>query len=479
MKRNLFLFVFICFSWAAVAQNNDSLSSAVSAAAGDTLVKKERKKLFNRKSKEDIIKKGISFGPLPVVAFDQDRGFQFGALLNLYDYGDGSYYPHPRQQWYIEVSAYTKGTQQYFFTYDTKHLIPNVRMSLAATVVYDKALDFYGYNGYGSKYHHDSVSYWRKKSDKTGMPPQYMSAFYRLERLAMTVKADFVGNIWKNKLFWQASYYFAWHRYRSIDLDKINKGKDSVEMFSGLTLYEKYIAWGIIPEKEAGGGFTSAVKIGLMYDTRNFEAAPSRGIWAEAHITLAPHFLGTTHAYYRYMATFRHYVPIAKDRLVFAYRLNYQGCFGNYLPYYILPVFSNIGKDYDRDGIGGYRTVRGLLRDRVQGLDVGFINAEFRWKFVQFQLWKQNIYLGLNAFFDGAVTTRNYNVSYRGDDIFLLKEEYEMYVNASKQDGFHAAAGGGFRIAINQNFIIAIDYAMPFNRQDGKGSLYINTGYLF
>ncbi len=286
-------------------------------------------------------------------------------------------------------------------------------------------------------------------------------------------------NIWKNKLFWQASYYFSWHRYRNIDLEKINKRKDSVEMFSGQTLYEKYIDWGIIPADEIGGGFTGALRVGLMYDTRDFEAAPSRGIWAEANITLAPHFLGTTHSYYRYMATFRHYVPIVKEKLTFAYRLNYQGCFGKYLPYYILPVFSNIGKEYDRDGIGGYRTVRGLMRDRVQGLDVGFLNAEFRWKFVKFILWKQNIYLGLNAFFDGAIVMRNYDLSYRGIDNAAMKGEYEKYINTSSHDGFHMAAGGGLRIAINQNFIIAIDYAVPFNRQDGKGSLYINTGYLF
>ena len=454
----------------AVSQN-DSQS--------DTAANKEQKGLFKKKTKEDIVKKGISFGPLPVVAYDQDRGFQFGALLNLYDYGDGSYYPHPRQQWYIEASAYTKGTQQYFLTYDTKHLIPKVRMSLAATLTYDKAMDFYGYNGYQSNYHHDSVKYWRKADDKTDMPTQYMSAFYRLERMAASVKADFVGNIWENKLFWQASYYFAWHRYSSIDLAKINRGKDSVEMFSGQTLYEKYIDWGIILPNEIGGGFTSAVKVGLMYDTRDFEAAPSRGIWAEAHLTIAPKFLGTTRPYYRYMATFRHYVPIAKDRLVFAYRLNYQGCLGKYLPYYIMPVFSNIGKEYDRDGIGGYRTVRGLMRGRVQGLDVAFLNAEFRWKFVQFQLWKQNIYLGLNAFFDGAITTRLYDISCRGAADPIMKQEYADYINTSKPDALHTAAGGGLRIAINQNFIIAVDYAMPFNRQDGKGSLYINTGYLF
>lgn len=56
----------------------------------------------------DIIKKGLSYGPLPVVAFDADRGFQFGALLNLYNFGDGSTYPNPKSTWYFEASAYTK-----------------------------------------------------------------------------------------------------------------------------------------------------------------------------------------------------------------------------------------------------------------------------------------------------------------------------------------------------------------------------------
>ena len=477
-KKGIILFLGVLFSLDALSQNDTN-----------TVDKQTDTTAVEGKNKKDIVKKGIRFGPLPVVALDADKGFQFGALLNLYDYGDGSHYPHPRQQWYIEASAYTKGTQQYFLTYDTRHLIPKVRMSLAATVMFDKAMDFYGYNGYQSDYQHDSVNYWSKelKKIKKGkkeidMPisPEYMTAFYRLERLAVTAKADFVGDIWNKKLFWQASYYFGWYRYRNIDLAKINKGKDSVAMFSGQTLYEKYLDWGIIPEKEKNGGFTSALRLGLMYDTRDFEAAPSRGIWTEGHITLASNVLGTTHSYYRYMLTFRHYVSIVKEHLVFAYRLNYQGSIGNYLPYYIMPVFSNIGKEYDRDGIGGYRTVRGIMRDRVQGLDVGFFNTEFRWKFVKFHLWKQNIYLGLNAFLDGGIVTRNYDMSYRGDENnLIMKQEYEKHISTGKSDGLHLAAGGGFRIAINQNFIIAIDYAMPFKKQDGKGSLYINTGFLF
>ena len=147
-----------------------------------------------------------------------------------------------------------------------------------------------------------------------------------------------------------------------------------------------------------------------------------------------------------------------------------------------MPVFSYMGKEYDRDGIGGYRTVRGIMRDRIQGLDVGFLNAELRWKFVRFHAGKQNVYLGLNTFLDGGMVVRDYDMSYRGDPLHssvMSYPEYYKYVNTSQSDSFHAAAGAGFRIAINQNFIIAIDYAKPFNKQDGNGSLYINTGYLF
>ena len=49
-------------------------------------------------SKKEIVKTGYNFGPLPAVAFDADKGFQLGALLNIFDFGDGSTYPNPRQQ---------------------------------------------------------------------------------------------------------------------------------------------------------------------------------------------------------------------------------------------------------------------------------------------------------------------------------------------------------------------------------------------
>ena len=127
---------------------------------------KEKKSQTTTESKKEIVKKGYNFGPLPAVAFDADKGFQLGALLNIYDFGDGSTYPNTRQQWYLEASFFTKGSQQYIVSYDNRFLIPGVRWSSALTIYNDKAMDFYGFNGYMSYFDHEKVAAGKDKSNQ-------------------------------------------------------------------------------------------------------------------------------------------------------------------------------------------------------------------------------------------------------------------------------------------------------------------------
>ena len=423
----------------------------------------------NAQEKTEIVKTGYNFGPLPIVAFDQDRGFQYGALLNLYNFADGSTYPQAKSQWYFEASAYTKGSQLFVVSFDSKYLIPGIRLSVTGLLSNETAMDFYGFNGYNSYFDHERMN------------SEYFSPFYRYKRMAPNFKADLNGSIIPGKLYWLAGYHFNWYDIQNIDLANINKGKDDADKFTGQTLFEKYKAWGIVPEDEANGGFSSALRLGLMFDTRDQEAAPSKGIWAEATAVMAPGFLGTTNPYARYALTLRQYLPLAGEDLVFAYRLNYQGTMGKSAPFYVLPYLTIVGQGYDRDATGGYRTVRGMMRARVQGLDVAFYNAEIRWKFIHFQALKQNISLGLSAFCDGATTVRDYDMSYKpasgGNN--ALKAEYDQYMAKGTKEGLHITAGAGFRFIMNRNFIIAVEYGKAFNKQDGNGGLYINTGYLF
>ncbi len=470
MKHILTILVALFATMSVVAQNVEPTAEAAPA-------------------KKEIIKTGYNFGPLPAVAFDADKGFQLGALLNIYDFGDGSTYPNTRQQWYFEASFFTKGSQLYVVSYDNRTWIPGVRFSTALTITNDKAMDFYGFNGYQSYFDFQKVLDGKKNDDMYIYTPKY-----RTNRLAALFKADFVGKIGDTPLSWEAGYHLSYFKQGAINREKINKNKDENKMFpdSEPTLFEQYRTWGIIKDSEADGGLNSTVRVGLLFDTRDKEGAPSRGVWAEAHVMMAPKWLGTTNPYYKYSATFRHYVPIvSNDRLTFAYRLNYEGTFGRTAPYYVLPYMTTVGATYDRDGMGGFRTARGIMRNRVQGLDMATYNAELRWRFVQFTLWKQNIAFGLNVFSDGTMVTKGYDMSFgrtladfaTPNEYETAKAEYSAYIaQGTEKDRPHITVGGGFRFIMNQNFIVCLEYGKPvgkLSKQDGNGAFYINTGYLF
>ena len=474
MKRHIALF--LCAALGASSLFAQAKSDTVAASA----------------AKKEIVKTGFNFGPLPAVAFDADKGLQLGALLNIFDFGDGSEYPNTRQKLYLEASFFTKGSQLFVINYDNKFLIPGVRWAATANLTNDKAMDFYGFNGYMSHFDHERIAAGKNNENEFLYTPKY-----RMNRLNFNFKTDFTGNIWNNKFFWEAGYHFnyvkaGYQKKQALNLDKINKGKDENKMFPETepTIFDLYRQWGIISDDEAWGGINSAIRVGLLFDTRDKENAPSKGIWAEVHATIAPKFLGTTHPYYRYSATFRHYVPIVKnDVLTFAYRLNYEGAIGNSTPYYMLPFITTMGSTYDRDGMGGYRTVRGMLRNRVQGLDMATYTAELRWRFVRFSLGKQNIAFGLNIFSDGTMVTRNYDMSFKGDAKYRATYDEYMALSGNRTaDRPHVTVGGGLRFIMNQNFIVAFEYGLPVSKfskdeliknQDGNGAFYINTGFLF
>ncbi|HPT10898.1 MAG TPA: hypothetical protein PL087_10860, partial [Bacteroidales bacterium] len=69
-------------------------------------------------------KPGWTWAALPIVAYDADQGWQFGALGQVFYYGDGATWPEYRHTLYAEVSWYTRGSATYQLFYDSKYLIP-------------------------------------------------------------------------------------------------------------------------------------------------------------------------------------------------------------------------------------------------------------------------------------------------------------------------------------------------------------------
>ncbi len=422
------------------------------------------------KSAAKRIKTGWTFGALPAISYDTDLGFQYGALVNFYYYGDGKTYPKYLHSLYAEVSRYTKGSGINRFFYDSEHLIPGIRITSDLSYLTEKALDFYGFNGYDAVFNED----W--SNDESD---DYITRmFYRHERKMFRFMTDFQGKFGYKPLRWVAGFGILHNKVAPVDLERLNKGKDDEDKLPDVPgLYDKYVSWGIIKEDEKEGGWSNYLKLGLVFDTRDFEPNPMKGIWSEVVLFAAPGFLGNgDYGFAKISATHRQYFTLVKDRLSFVYRLNYQGTIAGDVPFYMQPYMINsFSNSSNTDGLGGSKTLRGVMRNRVVGDGFAFGNAEFRWKFFKTVLWKQNIYLGLNAFADAGMVLQKVDLDLsKVPDIVELQNYF-----LTDEESMHTTYGAGLSIVMNENFIVAVDYGRPFDKRDGGGGIYIGLNYLF
>lgn len=403
------------------------------------------------------VKKGLGFGALPAISYDSDLGFQYGALVNLFDYGDGTNFPKYNHSLYLELSTYTKGTTIARVRYDSEHLIPKIRTTLDVAYVPDQMADFYGFNGYQSIYDDNLNESYRN--------------FYKNEKNTFRIKADFQGYFGESKFGWVAGYAFYNFKMDSVDIDKLE-----LSAVPGGDLFQKYKSWGLISDAEADGGSINYLKAGFKYDSRDQLACPEKGIFTEAVIQSAPKFINEAFPHTKLAIIHRQYFSLAKD-LQFAYRLDYQTTLGsNKVPYFAQPeLITSFLIAASNQGLGGKSSVRGILRNRVVGDAVGFGNFEFRYKFLRFEWLKQNFYLGTNVFFDSGLVLKPIEM----DLSAVSATDRATYFSNYESGKFHSAAGIGLKIGWNENFVISADYGKAFNKQDGNSGMYIGLNYLF
>ncbi len=419
-------------------------------------------------AQEEVTKEGWNFGALPTVTFDSDLGFQYGALVDLYNYGDGSRYPRYNHHLYFEVSRYTKGSGINRFYYDSDKLIKGLWTFVDVSYLSDLAYDFYGFNGYNARVH----PLWIDDAADNELYRTRM--FYKYDRKMFRFKVDLQGRLAGNNLRWLAGLNFLNFDVAPVNLDKLNKGKEGDKVLQDVPgLFEKYVNWGIIPEEEMDGGFVPAIKTGLVYDTRDNRPNPMKGVWTEAVVEGVPGFFGTQSSFTKVSLTHRQYFTIISKDLSLAYRLNYQTTIIGHTPfYYQTQVLTSELKGATSEGLGGGSTLRGIWRNRVVGDGYFLGNVEARWKFARFQLINNNFYLGLNGFFDFGRVTKEIDV-----DKSKIENPQDYYWPGA--ESMHYSYGAGLRIAMNQNFIIKADYGVAIDEQDGDTGIYIGLGYLF
>ena len=431
--------------------------------------------LFAQESKEEIVKTGWNFGPLPVVGWDSDLGFQYGACVDIFNFGDGSGYPSYNYKMNVEASTYTGGSSLLRCNGDFKTLIPDGKLFFDCTYFNAKKFDFYGFNGYASPYF--GPDFRAEEGEK--------SAFYWMRRnqfrFVTSVQRRIVGN-----LHWAAGIGY----YNIVTGDvKMDKYKDQV------SLYDLYRRAGLIRDNEAHGGNVLQFKAGLVYDTRDHDSDPTRGVNIEATLVGAPDIIdrkGYSNLGFTFVGS--HYVPVYKDRLTFAYRLGIQAKLAGEIPYYFINNLNTLffRKVYT-EGLGGNASVRGINRNGVVGNGMAWLNTEFRWRIVNFRFINQNFHIALNPFFDMGQVIQPYRLEeqrearlvldYLGTDASASSESNIHKFNpfySGNEEKLHATAGCGLKIVMNRNFVISVEMARALDKRDGQ-KLWNNIGfnYLF
>ena len=451
MKNRLFSIALLLFtSISLIAQDADTTSS----------------------KKEEKIKTGFSPFGVPVLGYNTDIGFMYGGLVKLFWYGDGSRYPMYDHYVYLEISRTTKGNGINQITYDTDKLIPGIRSFFEASYMTEKALDFYGFNGYRTVFDMD----YEDAYDSDGLANRL---FYRHSRKLLRIKADFQGEIIGQKLRWLGGIAYYGSTIDSVDVTDLNEGKDE-DLLSQNSLYGSYVDWGLIKEDQASGGRHTLLKAGLVYDTRDNEPNPFKGIWAEMQLHYAPSFLSNTeYGYGRIILTHRQYITLIPEWMNLAYRLSYQGKIGGEMPFYMMPFIFQTAPKLTRDGVGGAKTIRGVRRNRIVGDGFAFGNVELRGKVLRTTVFNQNLYIALSAFVDAGMVTQKYDFDYSGMPDDLPADYPDQILDLDAKEVPHLGFGGGIHFALNQNFIVTVDYGMAAKKADGDTGLYVNMDFLF
>lgn len=420
-----------------------------------------------KEPEKEKIKTGLTFGTVPAIAFDSDIGFKYGAVVNFYHFGDGSSYPNYKHGLFLEWSRTTKGSGINELIYDSEYLIPASRLTVEASYLTEQALDFYGFNGYNAFY---------EPSFAEENHINYITRmYYRQDRKMLRLRADLLRNIIGENL----RFYIGFAHYgidlSRVNFEKLNQGRDAEDLIPDTTtLYDKYVDWGFFGEDDANGGNSNLIKTGLVYDTRDIEANPMKGMWTTFQLVMAPPFLGNSEgSYLKMVLNHRQYFTLIQKVCNFAYRISYQDKLSGDIPTYMMPFIFNSGPIKTRDGLGGAKTIRGILRNRVVGEDYLYGNLEVRYKVIRRVVFNQNVYVAVNTFVDWGMVTGKYKFPDTDNP-----EALEYLANGDKE-AIHGSYGTGINFALNENFVVAVNYGMAMDRRDGRNGLYIGLNFLY
>ena len=357
-------------------------------------------------------REGGYFTGLPLINSDPDTGIGFGARVLHFDNGprdDVMFEATPyRHRAYAQAFFTTKGYQYHTLDFDAPY-VSGSAFRLRASLIFEKntaanyfglgekSLDRLSFPGTSERY--ASQSDYEDALRQIGPDGKAFTRFnqYILTRPAasVTLERDFFGGLVRAVAGLKLAYADVrqWTG-ETVTASDAASGRTGIDAVQAPTLLERECARGVVVG--CGGGLDGTLKLGVAYDTRDFEPDPNSGVFIELTSELAGKFSLSEYDWARITLSPRvYYSPFPKlaDVVVAGRLLGSVQSAGT--PFFEMNQLSFA--DYDRPGLGGLRTLRGFKQDRFVGSVVALATLEVRWTFYEFNIRQQHFWADARA----------------------------------------------------------------------------------
>ncbi|MBS1560238.1 MAG: BamA/TamA family outer membrane protein [Bacteroidetes bacterium] len=465
MKRHLALLLTIHLTTTVYAQGTDTLSFIQS----------------KRMSDEDLSKKreGTFVTGLPDISSDPVTGFGFGVRTNIYWNGEKTNPLFAYTPYLVKLKAnaayYTSNAREIVLSLDVPYYKgTRWRFKVDAKAQQNPANLYFGSseatlgelrlpstpNGGPTYSTYSSYDVARKTlraggDGEASVVTDALSNRFKETEYMLNLKADYAlgaTGVWRI----MGGYEIQHLRYETFEgteaeaIDPITGNETSAP--NGTSLLRRDYLQGLISGLH--GGWVSIIQTALMFDTRDYEPDPTRGVYLEIANEFSNPIIGSQFEFNKLFIQGRMYTKIpVGPRTVLCSRIGIGNIFGSNAPFF--EYQDQWSPDGSVNALGGRQSLRGYRANRFLARSLAFVNVELRVRLAEVLFGQQHFAFGVAPFFDAGTV--------RDDWRTLNFHDVKLSI------------GAGLRIAWNQSTIISCDYGV--SREDRL--FYFGIGQAF
>lgn len=405
---------------------------------------------------------------LPLFAYSTDLGLGLGARVYYYWNGhrdDPRFAQTPYlYRLFLQGFASTRGTQFHWLDFDAPKIFSSP-FRVRSQLIFQRNLNS-NYFGLGDRAlaplqfpgsrDYDAYDEYQRDQQAVAADGTTYAKYDQFDLLRPLFIASVERLFADDRVRVLGGFGFSYARIKTYDghtVDALDaEGNDTKAVQASTRLAEDCAAGTVVGCR---GGRDNFLRLGVSYDTRDYEPDPNRGVFLDLAIDAGTVALGSEYDYLRALVAARGYWSPFADRgadLVLAGRLVLEAQTKG------APFFSMNTLPFTEDpraGLGGHRTLRGFRQDRFVGSVMALANTEVRWTFGHLKIRSQRFGFMLVPFLDvgrpfdelGDLTLRDWRLSY----------------------------GAALRIAWNLATLITVDYG----RSAEDAGFYINFNHIF